>query len=43
MKIINEVKKDLSLKERIILKLFNKTFIKIYRQGMKDCFNFYNK
>lgn len=41
--VLGELKKELNLKERIVLKLFKKTCIMFYRKGMSDCFNFYNK
>lgn len=41
--IFKELKKELTFKERIITKIFKKTFIKIYRLGMIRCFNYYNK
>lgn len=41
--IYEELKKELNLKERIVLKLFKKICIMFYRKGMSDCFNFYNK
>lgn len=41
--VLNEVMKELNFKERIIVRVFIKTFCKIYRKGMLDCFNFYNK
>lgn len=40
---ILKIQKELNLKERILFKIFTKTFYKFYRRGMVDCFNFYNK
>lgn len=42
-KIIEEIEKDLNRKEQVIVKIFKKLFIKVYRKGMIDCFNYYNK
>ena len=39
----NGVLNELNLKERIIVKIFAKTFKKVYKLGMIDCFNYYNK
>lgn len=41
--ILNEEIKELNLKERFIIKVFGKTFEKVYRLGMIRCFNYYNK
>ena len=41
--VLNEVFKGLNFKERIIVKIFQNVFIKLYRKGMIDCFNYYNK
>lgn len=41
--ILNEEMKKLNFKERFIIKIFGKTFEKIYRLGMVRCFNYYNK
>ena len=30
----------LNLLERMIMKIFSKTFDKVYKQGLTDCFNF---
>ena len=35
--------KGANLKEKIFIKLFPKLCIKLYRKGMLDCFNYYNK
>lgn len=40
--ILNELKKELNFKERVLMKIFSKTFKKVYRVGMIKCFNFYN-
>lgn len=37
--VLDEVKKDLNFKERIIVKLFSKTFYKIYKIGITFGFN----
>lgn len=37
--LLDELKKELNLKERIILKFFKKTIIKIYRIAGKNTFN----
>lgn len=41
--VLNEIKKELSWKERIILALFGDLFYSIYRKGMTDCYKYYNK
>ena len=41
--VLNKVLNGLSLKERILVKMFPKTFSKVYRKGMIECFNYYNK
>lgn len=41
--ILKEVKKKLNWKEKIFVSIFPKTYIKLYRIGMADCFNYYNK
>lgn len=41
--VLNKVLNGLSLKERILVKIFSKTFSKVYRKGMIECFNYYNK
>lgn len=37
--VLNEVKKELNWRERIVVKLFNKTIIKIYKIGITYGFN----
>lgn len=37
--ILDEVMKELSLKERIVVKLFKKTFYKMYKIGITFGFN----
>lgn len=37
--VLDEVMKDLNFKERIIVKLFSKTFYKIYKIGITFGFN----
>lgn len=41
--ILNELKKELNLKERIIIDIFGKLFYYVYRKGMVDGFKYYNK
>lgn len=41
--LIKELMKELSWKERIVIKVFREICIKIYRKGMLDYFNFINK
>lgn len=40
--ILDEVTNQLNWKERLLFRLFKKTFIKIYRMGTINCFNFFN-
>lgn len=37
--ILKEICKDLNWKERILAKLFKKSFISIYKKGVKTGFN----
>ena len=41
--ILERLKKQLNWKLKIVVKIFPKTCIKLYRKGMADCFNYYNK
>ena len=41
--VLNEMKKELSFRERIIVKIFGNLFYYAYRKGMIDCFKYYNK
>ena len=41
--VLNEVVERLNIGERIVVKIFTKTFKKVYKLGMIDCFNYYNK
>ena len=41
--ILEEISKDLKWKDKIFIKIFPKTCIRLYRRGMTDCFNYYNK
>lgn len=41
--ILKEIKKDLNWKLKIFVKIFPETCIKLYRKGIADCFNYYNK
>lgn len=40
--VLNEMKKELSWKERIIVKIFKKTFYDVYQVGLKKGFNWSN-
>lgn len=35
----NEIKKELNFKERVVFKLFKKTFMKVYKKGIEKAFN----
>ena len=37
--VLNEIKKGLSWKERIIVHIYKKTFIKVYKKGVEKGFN----
>ncbi|MCI8485995.1 MAG: hypothetical protein HFJ20_02660 [Clostridia bacterium] len=37
--IVEEIKKECNLKERILLKVFAKMFVKVYHIGRINCFN----
>lgn len=41
--VLDEVKKELNWKEKIIIHIFRKTFSRVYRKGMVDCFNYFNR
>ena len=41
--VLNRVLNVLSFKEKILVRMFSKTFSKVYRKGMIECFNYYNK
>ena len=41
--VLNEVKKELNWKERIIMNLFTKTLKKVYTKGVKDGYNWNNR
>lgn len=41
--VVEEIIRDLKWHERIVVKVFKKIFVKIYRMGMIKCFNFYNE
>ena len=41
--VLNSVLNGLSFKEKILVRMFLKTFLKVYRKGMIECFNYYNK
>ena len=41
--VLNEIANELNWKEKIIIRIFPKIFVKVYRKGMVDCFNYYNK
>lgn len=40
---LNEVMKGLNWREKMFMKIFKKVALKIYKKGMVDCFNYYNK
>lgn len=40
--ILKEICRDLNWIERIIIRLFKKSFVKVYRLGLVKCFNYYN-
>ena len=40
--VLDEIKKELSWKERIIVKIFKKTFYDVYQVGLKKGFNWSN-
>lgn len=40
--VLNEVKKELNFRERIIVKLFTKTMKKVYTEGVKKGYNWNN-
>lgn len=37
--VVEEIKKECNLRERVLLKIFAKTFVKVYHIGRIDCFN----
>lgn len=41
--VLNEVMKELSWRERIVVKIFPKTFYKLYKEGVMKGFNWSNK
>ncbi len=41
--VLNEVKKELNWKERIIIKIFAKTFLKVYNKGKINYFMYIKK
>ena len=41
--ILEELEEKLNTKERVLAKIFKKTFVKVYRLGMLSCFNYFNK
>lgn len=41
--ILEKLEKQSNWKVKIFVKTFPKTCIKLYRKGMVDCFNYYNK
>ena len=41
--VLDEVMKELSWKERIVVKIFGNLFYYAYRKGMIDCFKYCNK
>lgn len=42
MEEIEEVVKELSFRERVVLRIFKKVFKKIYKEGVKRGFNWNN-
>lgn len=41
--ILEELKKHLNWNLKIFVNIFPKTCMKLYRKGMADCYNYYNK
>lgn len=41
--VVDEIVKGLNWKEKVIVKICRNTCMKLYRKGMIDCFNYYNK
>lgn len=41
--VVEKLCKNLKWYERVIVKRYKRLFYRIYRVGMRDCFNFYNK
>lgn len=41
-RVLDEVTKGLSLKEKMVIAIFKDLFYYVYRKGMIDCFNYYN-
>ena len=41
--VLDELSKNLNWKNKIFIRIFPKTCIKLYRKGMVDCFKYYNK
>lgn len=41
--VLKEIIKGLNWREKIIVRIFPKTVIKVYRKGMAECFNYFNK
>ena len=41
--VLKELEKKLNWKARIFVKVFPNTCVNLYRKGMIDCFNYYNK
>lgn len=41
--ILKDLEKQLDFKQKILVKISRKTFVKVYRLGMISCFKFYNK
>lgn len=41
--ILEELKQHLNWKSKIFVNIFPKMSITLYRKGMADCFNYYNK
>ena len=41
--IVEKISNNLKWYEKGLIKIIPKTFIKVYKIGMVECFNFYNK
>ena len=41
--VLEKLTKHLNWKNKLFVRLFPNTCIKLYTKGMKDCFNYYNK
>lgn len=41
--VVNEIKKDLNWRERIVVSIFKNTFLKIYKKGKIDYYKYLYK